>query len=136
MEQAKLWALAKMADNFDVKLPAHKIACVLKKVGGGAPGEGTVQQWQELFRSDDDWHPGKTYAEGEARGPKPQFTAQKKNAVASVAMALKRGGSEPTVSDVRQRCPTATHNPNTDQSFTDKYILQVFRTQCFDDGAD
>ena len=121
VEQAKLWGLTMMADEFDMKLPAHKIMSLFKKVGGGHPSERAIQAWRLVFREDPDWYPGKTTEEGEKTGPKPVFTALKKQAVANSAMALKRAGIEPTVAEVRQRCPQATLNPVTQQPFTDKY---------------
>ena len=139
-EQAKAWAMTVMTDHFHFKLPARQIAEVLTKVGGGSPEERVVQKWQKVFREDNEWYPGKGVEEGRANGktpgPKPQFTAQAKNAVAQAAMAEKRAGNEPTVAAVRLRCPVATVNPSTGEPFTDKYILQVFRTRCFDDGAE
>ena len=47
-------------------------------------------------------------------------------------MSLKASGLEPSVSGVVQRCPEAAVNPRTQAPFTDKYILQVFRTHCHD----
>ena len=135
-EQAKLWAITMMIDKFDFKLPASKIMSVLKKVGGGCPDERSVQRWQEAFRKDPHWHPGKTAEVTAKPGPKKAFTEQKKNAVAKAAEAIKRSGKEPTTALVRLRCPTATFDPKTEEPFTDKYILQVFRERCFDDGAD
>lgn len=135
VEQAKLWALTTMADEFQVKLPAHKITALLTKVGGGHPGQRAVQAWQEVFRGDPEWYPGKTCDTGASPGPKVQFTPQKKRAVAAAAMAIKRSGREPGVAEVRERCPAASLNPSTGAPFTDKYILQVFREHCADDGA-
>ena len=53
--------------------------------------------------------------------------------LARAAMALKRAGEEPTVAAVIQRAPRASLNPSTGEAFIDKYILQVFRTLCYDD---
>ena len=50
-------------------------------------------------------------------------------------MAIKRSGVEPSVALVRERCPSATMNPETGESFTDKYILEVFKERCHDDGS-
>ena len=113
VEQAKFWALTTMADEFEVKLTAKQIAGVLTKVGGGRPQERAVQRWQDVFRQDPEWYPGKTIEDGEKPGPKPQLTSQKKQAIASSAMAVKRAGKEPTVAAVRARCPAATWNPGT-----------------------
>ena len=138
-EQAKAWAITMMIDQFEIKLPARKIAEVLTKVGGGNPDERAVQKWQKIFREDDEWYPGKGDEErtqGKTPGPKPLFTGQAKNAVAQAAMAEKRSGNNPTVAAVRLRCQVATINPATGQPFTGKYILQVFRTRCYDDGAE
>ena len=78
VEQAKLWGLTMMADEFDMKLPAHKIMSLFKKVGGGHPSERAIQAWRLVFREDPDWYPGKTTEESEKTGPKPVFTALKK----------------------------------------------------------
>ena len=51
-------------------------------------------------------------------------------------MAEKRAGNEPSVNAVRARCPVASTNPSTGEPFTDKYILQVFRARCTDEGSD
>ena len=139
-EQAKAWALTFVIDHFDVKLAAHEIASVLKVVGGGCPKERAVQKWQAVFRSDEPWYRGKTLEEGKENGskpgPKPLFTGQNKNAVAQAAMAEKRAGREASVAAVRLRCEKAVINPSTGQPFTDKYILQVFRNRCYDDGSE
>ena len=86
MEQAKLWALTTMADKFDVKLTAKQIAGVLTKVGGGKPSERAVQLWQNTFREDPQWYPGKTTENAEKPGAKPQLTGQKKRAIATAAL--------------------------------------------------
>ena len=134
-EQAKLWALVTMSARFGLKLSPNKMKDVVKKVGGGSPCERAVQLWVQTFKEDPDWYPGKTREDAEKRRPKPTFTVQKQLAVARAAEAEKRAGNEPTVAAVRLRAPKATLNPKTGQPYGDKYILQVFRTRCFDEGA-
>ena len=136
VEQAKLWALTTLADTFGVKLSLEKMASVLKKNGGGHPSVETIRKWKSVFQEDPDWYPGKTQEDAATPGPKPVFTPQRKHAVASAAMAEKRAGREPTVAGVRARCPSATWNENTEQPITDKYILHVFREQCYDDDSE
>ena len=136
VEQAKLWALTTMADKFGTKLTLENMASVLKKSGGGHPGVEAIRKWKLIFQQDPDWYPGKTREDAATPGPKPVFTAQRKSAVASAAMAEKQAGNEPTVVAVRARCPAATWNENTDQPITDKYILEVFRDQCHDDDSE
>ena len=63
-------------------------------------------------------------------GPKPLFTAQKKQAVANAAMAMDRRGEAVSVEQVQARTPKASCNPKTGAPFTKKYILQVSRDRC------
>ena len=87
--------------------------------------------------ADPAWHPGKREPAREKPGPKPKLTKAKKLCIARSAMALKSTqGVEPSVAAVVENCPSATLNPETEEPFTDKYILRVFRQYCFDDGAD
>ena len=52
------------------------------------------------------------------------------------AEALKlRKGKEPTVNLVRQHCTKAAVNPDTGEYFDKKLILDVFKNECFDNGA-
>ena len=105
------------------------------QVGGDYPSKTSIAQWRQTFEQDSAWYPGKRQCEGEKPGPKKILNAQKQNAIASSAMAIKRAGDEPSVALVRERCPDATWNPETNAPFTDKYILEVFKEKCFDDGS-
>jgi hypothetical protein len=78
---------------------------------------------------------GKTKEDRKRLGPKPFFSAQKKRAVAQAAMALKRRGVEPSYSEVVAKAPKAILNPDTNEPFTPKYVMQVFKELCFDDDA-
>ena len=52
------------------------------------------------------------------------------------AEALKlRKGKEPTVNLVLQHCTKAAVNPGTGEYFDKKLILDVFKNECFDNGA-
>ena len=52
------------------------------------------------------------------------------------AEALKlRKGKEPIVNLVRQHCTKAAVNPDTGEYFDKKLILDVFKNECFDNGA-
>ena len=50
------------------------------------------------------------------------------------ALKLHRG-KEPTVNLVRQHCTKAAVNPDTGEYFGKKLILDVFKNECFDNGA-
>ncbi len=43
---------------------------------------------------------------------------------------------EPSFSLVRERCPDATWNADTEAPFTDKYILEVLKERCTDEGSE
>lgn len=113
----------------------NEMATHVTKVGGGHPSKNAVGAWRKIFAQDPAWFPGKTQEERAKPGPAKLLTAQKANAIASCAMAIKRSGLEPSVARVRERCPGATSNPDTGLPFTDKYILDVFRGKCHDDGS-
>ena len=137
VEQAKVWALDTLQQKFGVDLSNSEIAALVYKVpaeGGELqhPTKQAIVGLRQLFARDPAWYPGKTTEEARKRGPKPQFTSHKRRCVAQAAMSLKASGLEPSVSGVVQRCPEAAVNPRTQAPFTDKYILQVFRTHCHD----
>ena len=139
--QAQVWALVKVNEAKDLQLTDGEIADMVTKVGpdgkpGDHPSKNCIKDYRHTFASDDEWYPGKTWEEGEKRGPKKQMTGQKANAIAQAAMAIKREGLEPTVPLVRQRCDKAAINEKTDAPFTDQTILRVFTTRCKDDGSD
>lgn len=133
--QATMWALVKLNDSERLEMTADQMAAHVTKVGGGHPGRQAVNDWRALFAADPEWYPGKVAENRKKPGPKKLLTAQKANAIANCAMALKRSGLEPSAAAVKERCPDATHNPVTDEPFTDKYILEVFKDRCHDDGS-
>ena len=133
--QATMWALVKLNDSERLEMTADRMAAHVTKVGGGHPGRQAVNDWRALFAADPEWYPGKVAENRKKPGPKKLLTAQKANAIANCAMALKRSGLEPSAAAVKERCPDATHNPVTDEPFTDKYILEVFKDRCHDDGS-
>ena len=47
-------------------------------------------------------------------------------------MAMKEKGLVPSVSAIVAQCPKATLNPETEEPFTAKVILEVFRSKCYD----
>lgn len=143
IEQAKVWALHTLATKFFVNLSNADIAGLVYKVpvSGGQrqhPSRQAIATLRGHMDADgDSWYPDKRTEHAKKRGPKSQFTPQKRRCVANAAMTLKESGVEPTVTDVVARCPQATLNSRTQAPFTDKYILQVFRTICHDgDSSD
>ena len=75
--------------------------------------------------------------EGRKRqGTKRRSTEHMRLCVKTSAEAFKYGqGKEPTVNLVRERCQTATVNPDTGEYFDKKLILDVFKNDCYDEGA-
>jgi hypothetical protein len=51
-------------------------------------------------------------------------------------MAQKAKEVEPTATWMKVTCPVATLNPETGEHFSDKIILQVFKTRCYDKDTD
>ena len=131
-----MWALTKVSETRDLKLTQQEIADSVEKVGGGHPKQRAISDLQRQFADDEDWYPGKAMDNRGRPGPKPIFTKQRQQAVANAAMALKASGVEPSASAVRERCPVATQNEMTGEPITDKYILQVLRTRCYDEGSE
>ena len=127
-----MFALITVSKEFGLNLKDHEIAAHIAKVGGGAPSHACVAGWRKTFADDPHWYPGKTKEDRKRPGPKPKFTQQKKRAVASAAMALKRQGVEPSYDEVVARAPAASRNPETGEPYTKKYIMDVFKTLCHD----
>ena len=136
MAQAKIWALTTVSEKRELGLTQQEIADSVTKVGGGHPTQKAISNLQAQFGKDDDWYPGKNMDNAKNGGRKPVFTKQRKQAVANAAMALKKAGVEPTAAAVRERCPVATHNDETGEPLTDKCILEVLRTRCYDEGSE
>ena len=73
---------------------------------------------------------------GEGQGRKRKFTDWMRLCCKKSAEALKlHKGKEPTVNLVRQHCTKAAVNPDTGEYFDKKLILDVFKNECFDNGA-
>lgn len=136
LAQAKIWALTTVSEKRELWLTQQEIADSVTKVGGGHPTQKAISNLQAQFGKDDDWYPGKNMDNAKNGGRKPVFTKQRKQAVANAAMALKKAGVEPTAAAVRERCPVATHNDETGEPLTDKCILEVLRTRCYDEGSE
>ena len=67
------------------------------------------------------------------KGGRPKvITGQQEHAIATSAMAMKERGLVPSVSAILASCPQATLNPETDEPFSAKVILRVFKTKCYD----
>ena len=133
--QAELWALAKANEQYSLGMKQWQMAQEVTKVGGGHPSQKAVSDLLKAIAADPDWYPGKNIDEHPRTGRPADFTPQMKQACANAAMAVKREGWEPTAQAVVERCPTAAINPSTGFPFTDKLFHDVFRTRCFDDGA-
>jgi hypothetical protein len=133
--QAKAWALMTVSKTKRLDLSDGDIAEQVTKVGGGHPTKQAIAQLRANIEADPSWHPGKVSESAEKRGPKAKLTEHNKKAIARSAMALKASGVEPSVAGVVAKCPALTLNPATQEAFTDKYILEVFRSHCFDPGS-
>lgn len=132
MAQAKIWALCVVCTETGTYMSDEDIAKKVAKVGGGHPSKTAVSQLRQRWEADAEWHPGKAAAGAAKRGPKRTFRMQKQHAVARSAMAMKKRREEPAVAAVVAACPSATLNPRTQEPYADKYILNVFRTLCYD----
>ena len=138
--QAKVFGAFAVARAQGTKISDREVAAMVHKVGPDGrcsrehPSPVAIYKLRNHIDNDPDWYPGKVTEQGQKRGPKPLFTAQKKRCVAEAAMAVKRGDVEPTVSNVILRAPRASLNPATGLPFTPKCILQVFRKLCYDDA--
>ena len=95
--------------------------------------ESSVRLWRERFEADPKWYPGKDEDEDVFKGGRPKvITGQQEHAIATSAMAMKERGLVPSVSAILASCPQATLNPETDEPFSAKVILRVFKTKCYD----
>ena len=130
--KAVVYGLHRASIKLDLDLSHTDIAAEVEVVGGGNPTQGTIGKLRAKFDADPSWYPGKERHNAKKRGRKPEFTPSKRRAVARTAMAIKENGVEPTVAAVVARNSTACANDATGEPFTDKYILQVFRTLCYD----
>ena len=135
LEQSKAWALREVYR--ELKTPEKKlytkVAKKLTKVGGGKPTSRAVLKLFAKVDNDDDWHPGK--AEG-GQGRKPALSGVARNAIKRSAEATKKNGGEPTFNRIMGTCLGAVVNPATDKPVDKKRVYDVFRDDCYDDGAD
>ena len=92
------------------------------------------QSLYELFRtidSDPDWFPGKH--NGEKRGPPALFTSAKRQRCAAAMMHLKHAeNEEPSLEDMKHRCPRSVTNPQTGLPFSDVVLRRVLNEDCYD----
>jgi hypothetical protein len=130
--KAVVYGLHRASTKLDLELSHTDIAAEVEVIGGGHPTQGAIGKLRAKFDADSAWYPGKERHNAKRRGPKPMFTPSKKRGVARTAMSIKESGVEPTVSEVKARNSTACANDATGEPFSDKYILQVFRTLCYD----
>ena len=137
-EQAKAWALREVwrSEKPSEWGMLNYIASKVVKAGehGGNPSHGALSEFFSKLDADPEWYPGKSTQE--RFGPPPVMSAQKKQAVARCAMALKRKGVEPTYSRVVALCPKATLNPATNRPVAKKRVYDTFREDCFDSDSE
>jgi hypothetical protein len=127
-----VWALVKVSAKRGLSLSDPDIAEEVQTVGGGTPTSNTIRLWREKFEADPQWFPGKQTVDAEKPGRKKVITKQQEATIAKSAMAQKAKGVEPTAMLMKAMCPAATLNPETGEQFTDKVILEVFKTRCYD----
>lgn len=133
---ALVYAFLKVAEIKDLNIKDTDIAGHVLKVGGGNPNNNAIRILREKISSDPEWYPGKQAEDAGTPGRPKTVTKAQQTALAKAAMALKSKGSEPTVAAVRAQCPVASTNKDTGEPFTDKVILDVFRTRCYDSSPD
>ena len=90
--------------------------------------------YRERFEADAEWYPGKADVDAKSPGRKKVITKAQENAIAQCAMTMKEKGLVPSVPGILARCPKATLNPETDEPFTAKVILEVFQSRCYDEN--
>ena len=140
--QALVFGMLKVAKKWELHMADTDIAKEVVKVGyregdpEGHPSNDAIRQLREKFANDPHWYPGKKNEDAGTPGRKKVVTAAQENAIAKCAMTLQKKGLVASVPEVRARCEVATTNPETGQPYTDKVILAVFRTRCFDPGAE
>jgi len=133
---AKVFALVRISEKMGLELTDGSIAAEVEKVGGGTPNDNTIRLWREKFDADPQWYPGKQAEGAQKAGRKKVITKQQEATIAKSAMALKAQGIEATAKEIKARCPAATLNPETDEAFSDKVILEVFKTRCYDNDPE
>ena len=139
--QAIIWAALKINEAWNLDMCDNDIASLVQKVGdsgrsdGGPPSKQAVADWRRLIENDPDWYPGKLAEQRKKPGPRKLLDNQKASSIAQSMMGVKRRRVEPSASLAKELCPAATLNPETGKPFSDKYILQVFKQRCFDEGS-
>ena len=135
--QSLLWALIRVNDELDLEMEDAQLASFVTKVGGGHPLKASIGKWRRRIDVDPEWYPGKTSdVECEKPGPKPLMDEQSKRSIAQCAMQVKNiDKKEPSAALMKELRPVATLNPQTGEAFTDKVILEVFKTRCYDEGS-
>ena len=135
LEQCRAWALRETYRDDDVpeKKLYTQVASKLTKIGGGQPTPRAVLYLFEKMDNDDDWYPGKVE---EGRGRKPALTELAKGSIKRSAEAINRRGGEVTYRQILGTCPEAVKNPDTNKPVDKKRVYDVFRTKCYDDGAE
>ena len=136
LAEARAWALREVwqADEKPEYGMLLFVSEHVTKVGGGNPSPQAISQLFERIDDDTAWFPGKRTQE--QYGPKPILSGAKRLAVANCAMAIKGRGHEPTYARVVASCKDATLNPSTGKSVSKKRVYEVFRKDCFDEGAE
>lgn len=103
----------------------------VQKNDGTPPHRQSLHDSFALVDGDPDWFPGKHT--GSKRGPKPLFNLAKKRRCAKVMMKVKHeDGDEPTLEEMKVRCPASVINPQTGEPFDDKILRKVFAEECYD----
>ena len=135
LEQCRAWALREVYREMDVpeKKLYTKMAAKLTKIGGGHPTSRAVLLFFEKADNDEEWYPGKVE---EGRGRPPALNGVARGAIQRSAEAMKRNGGEPTYTLILGSCPEAVKNPDTSEPVDKKRVYDVFREQCYDDGAE
>ena len=122
--QVLIWAALRLNEALDLEMTDGQIASLVSKSG------------EDLMTEDPDWYPNKTQDNRLKPGPKRLRTHAVENAIAKGAMSIKARGIEPTAAIVKRDYAKTCTNPQTGELYTDKYILEVFRTKCHDPGSD
>ena len=105
----------------------------VKKGNGDNPGSDAVRKLLLKIDADDHWYPGKVCRE--TYGPKPALNGAARHCIKRSMEACKESGHEPTYALAIARNPRASRNPETGEPVGKKCIYNVFRNDCYDEGA-